>query len=602
MTLTQKLQSAIIAFQSKNLKKAEQLSLQVLQGNPLQTDNLHLLALIYKDLGQSEKAESFFKKSIGLAPKSVNVALNYANFMLKTNKIEALTLYKSTLKLAPNSTNVILNYATALNHFQQYNKTIELLNNKHSKELDIALFYVILGIAYKNLDQYKEAIDAFDKAILRNPNDVTAWHNKGVTYRQSGEASLALQCYIRIYNRAENIAEFQFNLGCAYYDLADFDRAKEHLRLAVQINSNYIEAHEALNKLLWEQGASDFLSSYKAVEKDNNRLSFEMSYSLANQLILSKQFDKAEEFIIKEKDLHTKNDLLLHSLASIYLRNNKKLDIAQSLLQEAIAKEPLITRYKIDLACVHLIQGVPKDALNLLYEARTIEPLNQEIWAYIGICWRMQGDDRADWLNNYDNFVFAQEIIYPKGYKSLDSFINDLSEYIDSQHQSKFSPLDQSVVNGTQTMGNLLQNSHPLIEAYKISLNSSIQNYLNRLPKDPKHPFTDRMRQSYKIAGCWSVKLTNNGFHNNHVHPKGWLSGPTYITVPRQIHSKDPAKAGWVKFGESCLNLGMSEHIGKYVCPEKGINVLFPSFMWHGTIPFTADTPRITIPCDVDPY
>ena len=63
----------------------------------------------------------------------------------------------------------------------------------------------------------------------------------------------------------------------------------------------------------------------------------------------------------------------------------------------------------------------------------------------------------------------------------------------------------------------------------------------------------------------------------------------------------DSNKAGWVKFGESCLDLNEREEIGKIVCPEEGLNVLFPSYMWHGTIPFNSSEPRITAPCDVDP-
>ncbi|MFX8381746.1 putative 2OG-Fe(II) oxygenase [Acinetobacter baumannii] len=38
-----------------------------------------------------------------------------------------------------------------------------------------------------------------------------------------------------------------------------------------------------------------------------------------------------------------------------------------------------------------------------------------------------------------------------------------------------------------------------------------------------------------------------------------------------------------------------------YVKPERGMLVLFPSYMWHGTVPFEGDDRRMTIALDVVP-
>jgi ectoine hydroxylase-related dioxygenase (phytanoyl-CoA dioxygenase family) len=38
-----------------------------------------------------------------------------------------------------------------------------------------------------------------------------------------------------------------------------------------------------------------------------------------------------------------------------------------------------------------------------------------------------------------------------------------------------------------------------------------------------------------------------------------------------------------------------------FVKPEAGTLVLFPSYMWHGTIPFRGETPRLAVAFDVLP-
>jgi len=60
-------------------------------------------------------------------------------------------------------------------------------------------------------------------------------------------------------------------------------------------------------------------------------------------------------------------------------------------------------------------------------------------------------------------------------------------------------------------------------------------------------------------------------------------------------------QAGWIKFGETSLNLGSGESVAKAIQPEAGKCVFFPSYFWHGTYPLESEEYRMTIPCDIDP-
>lgn len=121
------------------------------------------------------------------------------------------------------------------------------------------------------------------------------------------------------------------------------------------------------------------------------------------------------------------------------------------------------------------------------------------------------------------------------------------------------------------------------------------------LPKDSSHPLLARNQHQFTTKGSWSVKLDNGGYHANHIHPYGWLSAPSYISIPDEMNSNDPDKSGWLKLGETSLELGTRESIALELCPEPGQIIIFPSYIWHGTNKLISKQPRLTIPCDIMP-
>ena len=91
------------------------------------------------------------------------------------------------------------------------------------------------------------------------------------------------------------------------------------------------------------------------------------------------------------------------------------------------------------------------------------------------------------------------------------------------------------------------------------------------------------------------MRLTDAGFHVNHVHPAGWLSSALYIALPEAVAE---GEQGWLKLGEPQAELGLGLAPFRTIEPKAGRLVLFPSTMWHGTIPFAAGE-RMTVAFDV---
>jgi uncharacterized protein (TIGR02466 family) len=85
-----------------------------------------------------------------------------------------------------------------------------------------------------------------------------------------------------------------------------------------------------------------------------------------------------------------------------------------------------------------------------------------------------------------------------------------------------------------------------------------------------------------------------------HVHPLGWISSAYYVQVPDEV-SKSETHDGGIKFGEPDINIGWKGIAKRKIQPKAGRLVLFPSYMWHGTMPFESNDPRMTVAFDVVP-
>jgi hypothetical protein len=85
----------------------------------------------------------------------------------------------------------------------------------------------------------------------------------------------------------------------------------------------------------------------------------------------------------------------------------------------------------------------------------------------------------------------------------------------------------------------------------------------------------------------------------NHVHPQGWISSALYVALPERT-ADDSEDAGWFTIGQPQDQLGLDLAPRTKIEPRPGHLVLFPSWMWHGTVPF-AGGERLSVAFDVRP-
>ena len=212
-------------------------------------------------------------------------------------------------------------------------------------------------------------------------------------------------------------------------------------------------------------------------------------------------------------------------------------------------------------------------------------------WPYAAIAWRQAGDPRWEWLEGQDGLVQVLDLGAAVDFGALAADLRRI-------HARSGRFLDQSVRGGTQTDGPLFSRIEPAIRQLRAAVVTAVEEYRAKLPPpDPTHPMLRRARdRPVRFAGSWSVRLSGQGFHSQHVHPQGWISSALYVDVPAHLSGSE----GWLTLGEPQPSLGSGLQPFRTVEPRIGRLVLFPSMMWHGTVPFAAGE-RLTTAFDVAP-
>ena len=195
--------------------------------------------------------------------------------------------------------------------------------------------------------------------------------------------------------------------------------------------------------------------------------------------------------------------------------------------------------------------------------------------------------------------VGVYDIEPPNGWETLEAYLADLAIALNGAHKFAEHPAAQSLRHGSQTTYRLTGSPDRAIQAFFKAIQTPMRQHLAAMGQG-SDPLRARNTGGYRIEGAWSVRLRPGGFHRDHYHAEGWLSSAFYVETPET--ALDTAeRQGWIRFGKPPFRTQPELDAGHFVRPKPGRLVLFPSYMWHGTVPFEADEKRLTIAFDAVP-
>jgi len=381
----------------------------------------------------------------------------------------------------------------------------------------------------------------------------------------------------------------------AFQGLGRFDDAARAFR-QVLMRRDSAEAHAELAQLIWMQTEDPSLAlrdldAALAVNPD------EPGFIRAKAKLLENTGDREGAYRVFSDALgRPRADLSLNADAALIAC---WLDPARAMAhgERAIAAFPERGDALSALCQANLAAGRLEAALEIAQALQRRWPRDQFIIALKGMAWRMMGDPRYAALYDYGRLVRSRPLATPDGWSSLEAYLSDLQRSLRRLHQLRAHPIGQSLRNGTQTPQSLNRSDDPAIRAFFTAIDAPIRQYLDSLSADGEalgRPYSPG--DGYRIDKAWSILLRPRGFHVDHLHPKGWIASACYVDLPPAV-AREPE--GWLKFGEPGIPTRPALTAEHYVRPQLGHLVLFPAYMWHGTVPFAGEESRLSAALDI---
>jgi tetratricopeptide (TPR) repeat protein len=374
------------------------------------------------------------------------------------------------------------------------------------------------------------------------------------------------------------------------------DEADEVLSAGLAMSPADAGLHKQLARLRWQRGAE--LAAMRPIEDAIKRQPHALHLRLvaADLLRSAGATGRALELLEGGLQLAPDSAAFLTSIG-VLLEGQDRVDEALVRLREARRRAPQSVAAQRNLVPALLRSGAAQEALALCDGLLVRFPLDQLLIAQRATALRVLADPEYRRLYDYQRLVKSYTLRPTAPFDGIEAFNAAFARELAGMHRGVRHPLEQSLRGGSQTERNLPRDN-PVIAAFFGMLDAPIREYIGGLGADSTHPLDRRRGNGYRISGSWSVRLLAGGFHIDHVHPRGWLSSAYYVDLP-DVSDAD-SRAGWLKFGEAPMRIpGCGpEH---FVRPAAGMLVLFPSYLWHGTVPFATGRPRLTAAFDVVP-
>jgi len=468
------------------------------------------------------------------------------------------------------------------------------------------------GMAALETGDEAAALAVLEAARASHPSDSRLWHVSGLLHRALGDLAPALACC----ETAAALAPLDFGIvhlrarvafeagqpAAALYERVLRIEQRESARLglieAIQQEAGPAAAIVRLEAMLardpgWIAGHSYRAQlAYTAGEPERITASFERALAeMPDEVLLWREL-----VITLIRAVRFEDALEAISRARAAAGPHPTFDANEAVCVDELGDPLRAERLFAPLAHFDEVDFTVRRARNALRRARPdqaaamLEPklagAAPEVAPYLSAAWRQCDDARWQWLEGDERLVGVYDLGLPAG----------LADRVRALHTGVAEPLHQSVRGGTQTEGHLLARIEPEFQELRRLLAAAAARHIAQLPAfDPGHPTLGKRRDApVRFSGSWSVRLTDAGFHANHFHPEGWLSSAFYLAVPEAPRGQE----GWLVLGQPQAELGLPLPPIRLVEPKPGRLVLFPSTMWHGTLPFAAGE-RLTIAFDV---
>jgi tetratricopeptide (TPR) repeat protein len=561
---------------------------------------LRLYALVAQPAGRLDEAIAALQRIVEVEREPPEILGALADLLSKAGRHdEALHHWDSLVARHPDIADAHLNRAVTAANAGKPELAFEAADAGLSRFPGHARLTATKAMALKNLGRIEESIALFEIAVRADPDRALTRHNQAVALRAGCRFDEACEAYAAAARLGMKGAQFLANWAASAVEAGHVEEAVRLYEAALAEEPAHGESCKALTRLQIEYlGADDAFAHYESAAKTRG-FAPEVCLVWIDALMRHNRLEQAAS-VTSQALAHSPDHAMLRTLEAFLKGMTEDPEPWLDKLEHEAAHGPG-DAYLTDSIQFLSIRARRWDrAAILLQDQLARDPDNQVVWAKLSIVWRMLGDPREHWLCDYDNLVMVTEVPSPDGLLSPAEYAKAVATALDPLHQSLYAPGDQTLRGGTQTSGELFAHPQREIQDFRKAILLAATDMVAALPADTDHPFLRRKSRRLDIAGSWSVRLRSGGHHVSHVHQEGWMSSAYYARLPDADDAADERHAGWIQFGVPPENFDLQLPPRRIVEPQPGRLVLFPSYLWHGTVPFKSGN-RLTAAFDYLP-
>ncbi|MGH6718807.1 MAG: tetratricopeptide repeat protein [Alphaproteobacteria bacterium] len=421
-----------------------------------------------------------------------------------------------------------------------------------------------IAIAALRAGRGAEAEAACRRALAQRSGDPSALHLLGLALKAQGRLGPAIEALEDAVGRAPGYAEALYNLGNTLGQVGRAADAADRYRQVVALRPDHEAARVKLGDALREAG----------------------------------ELPAAETAYRAALDRRPKAPGAWLGLGNV-LQEQNRLDEAVAAYRAALAAEPGNRATEANLAAAELKRGRPAEAIAAIDAILAVDARDVRAVAYRTVALEMLGQgDEARRLADPERFVALTEAPVPPGYADRSSFHQALLAEVRA-HRTYTATWDprRRAARGGWLATELFIDPPPALAALNRAIRAMIDALVAALPDDPTHPYLGARPMAYTLD-AWCNILLAEGHQAGHIHNQGWLSGVYYVAVPAGVGADDPA--GWIEFGRPGYGLPEPATMSlRTARPRPGLTAMFPSYMWHRTIPFAGAGERVSIAFDL---
>ena len=598
MHVQPRLVAAYRMLREGNTARAKAACRRVLRETPDDAAATHLLGLVHQADGDAEFAEHCLQRSIELEPAAAGFRANLGALLRDLGRLhEAERTFREAIALDGGCRPARAGLVRTLIEMRQPGAAEQEARQLTGLCESDPESWTLLATTLREQGRIAEAEALYMKSLDIAPGYAAAHQQLGTVWSRMERPEEALAAFRRARKLGSCGPGIARDMARVYLQMSRLAEAEQALSEAVRADPGCADTQLELARTRFMRGDEDFARDVVAAAGSFDR---EPRIAAALGTVMKKVglHERAERQFESLIRRHGRSPDALSELASVQLELGRPAK-ARAPILEAVKAKPEDASVVENAVAVLLACGEPELAWYYVARQREQQPLDQGWLAYEAVVARLLDPDRYRELYDFERLIRVYDVEAPSGWTAIAEMNDALRGALSSRHGPPALPVDESFRIGSRTTRNLLHERDPAIQAAIRAFDGPLEDYVRAVGVNRAHPVSARSTGEARITDAWSIRLHPHGYHVNHFHRSGWISGTYYVATPAE--ADDTARMpGWLRFGEPRFPVP-GANAERFIQPAAGRLVLFPSCMWHGSSPCQGTDPRLTISFDALP-